>query len=265
VDRQIEMDLSELKEVAEYFYRLGSRAMTITGGGEPTIHPGIDEFINYTYDMGYHLGLVTNGLAWGNQKMDLPANGKLIWTRMSIIDTESGTYPVSRIQVLSENLSEVDMGISFTVSKKTSIKTAREVSELCEAIPNMTHIRFVEDIVEFAAEKMNEVESACSPISTKAIFQRRKQSENGCKRCLISLLKPMVDATGYVYPCCGVQYAAGEEKQALNMPDIFRMCHWRDWPPQVEFNGSICKKCYYGDYNRVLDGLTQELSHERFL
>ena len=38
-DRRLEMDIDEALEIIDYFAHLGTKAITITGGGEPTLHP----------------------------------------------------------------------------------------------------------------------------------------------------------------------------------------------------------------------------------
>jgi len=66
------------------FQGTGSRSITITGGGEPTLYPRFDEFPEFVDVLGYDLGLVTNGLRWGKREGELPANHHLTWVRMSI-------------------------------------------------------------------------------------------------------------------------------------------------------------------------------------
>jgi MoaA/NifB/PqqE/SkfB family radical SAM enzyme len=46
--------LNELQEV-------GVKAITYVGGGEPTLHKDFDEIITRSYEMGFEVGLVTNG------------------------------------------------------------------------------------------------------------------------------------------------------------------------------------------------------------
>ncbi len=265
VDRKKEMRWAELQELLQYFRELGSKSITITGGGEPTLYPHFDEFLELAGDLGYDLGLVTNGLRWGKKEGELPANHRLTWVRMSIVDTQTGEYDSSRVRRVANRLPDVDMGISFTVPKDVSLKTASEICRIAEETPNITHIRFVENIVDFSGDAMDRVESRCRTISSKAIFQRRSAYSRGQSPCHISFLKPMIDVDGSVYPCCGVQYAGGGESQDLKMPQRFRMGHWTEFHRLNKFDGSVCNKCYYENYNNILSGMTRELTHKTFL
>jgi len=110
---------------------------------------------------------------------------------------------------VASRLPDVDMGISFTVPKDVFLKTAYGICRVAEEIPNIAHIRFVENIVDFSGNAMDRVESKCKGISSKAIFQRRSAYSRRQSPRHISFLKPMIDVDGSVYPCCGVQYAEG--------------------------------------------------------
>lgn len=275
VDRGIEMPIEEVEELLTHFAHLGSRAITITGGGEPTIHSHFDRILEMAGALGYKIGLVSNVLRWGAELkalVDSPgilaADKHLTWLRMSVIDTESGRYEVERLARVAKALPHVAIGISFTVSAKVSLKTVEAVAAMAQLTPNITHVRFVTDIVaETVGRAMEEVEERCKEVTDKAIYQRRHEFTPGARECLISKLKPQVGADGYVYPCCGVQYADGSTSQTLDMPPKYRMVHWREYNLDTpRFDGSGCVKCFYSGYNQVLGVLTGKgLEHPEFL
>ena len=262
VDRTIELDIEEIINILEYFTKLGTKAVTITGGGEPTIHPFISNVIHHAHAMGLSCGIVTNGLLWGKENYNLEdLTKKLTWTRMSIIDTV-GKYDTKRVTNLCKNLSETGIGISFTVPEDVNVDTAMEICKMADGIPNLTHIRFVQDLLSLDIKSMLLVQDACKGISDKAIFQWRTTYTNGAKGCYIAKLKPLIDATGYIYPCCGVQYAT---KETRKLPEQFKMCYWKDFHKTGIFDGQICDVCYYNDYNNLLRGLVKPLKHGEFL
>jgi hypothetical protein len=59
---------------------------------------------------------------------------------------------------------------------------------------------------------------------------------------------------------CGVQYA-NANFGLRKMPKEMSMGHWSNYDDMKPFDGSVCQKCYYNDYNTVLSGLTQPLRH----
>jgi organic radical activating enzyme len=266
VDRSVEMPFSEIKDMLQYFADLGTKAITITGGGEPSIHPDIRLIVETCSALGIKIGLVTNGLKWNRDNEDVSYLDRTVtWMRLSVIDTigkGEKKYDSSILARLATKLPNVALGVSFTVANEVNVSTAWKICEIAEQFPNITHVRFVQDILNPNNETMTSLQNFCKLASSKAIFQFRSESAKGSKDCLISLLKPVIDATGYIYPCCGVQYASTDTKR---MPEVFRMCHWKDFHKVTHFNGAKCIKCYYDDYNTALVKLSTKLDHEEFV
>jgi len=262
VDRDLELDIGELRDILYYFYNLGTKSMTITGGGEPTMHPDLKEFVNYAHILDIDCGMVTNGLKIAASKdiHEYDYLNKLTWMRISVIDT-IGHYNTDIIKKTCKKLRNVDVGISFTVTKDVNIETAKEVCKVAEEIDNLTHIRFVQDLVELPRDIMVSVFDACH-WSSKAIFQDRSEYSKGSCDCLLSKVKPVIDASGHIFPCCGVQYAG----DTVNcMPEEFKMCHWSDFEDIKHFSGEVCKRCYYKEYNHVLQNLIRDWAHLDFI
>ena len=66
---------------------------------------------------------------------------------------------------------------------------------------------------------------------------------------------------------CGIQYA--RENSDLSMPVDMRMCHWTELKDMVNlqkcYDGSDCVRCYYNNYNELLNLLTSDIKHRNFL
>lgn len=252
-DRTQELEYQEICEILHRFSLLGMRAVTITGGGEPCAHERLEDIVSSCVKLG-GVGLVTNGVLWRAGKR---LNAELTWARVSIVkDTLDYAVRVCR------ELPDVDVGISLTITDTPNIDLAMEVCGFAEASGNVTHVRFVQDIVGLP-NSFEEVVGTCAGITEKAIFQCREHFTSGARRCLISLLKPVVGADGFVYPCCGAQYALGDGVR--KMPLKMQMCHWTEFPPEGCFNGTVCNRCYYHRYNEMLDYMTRKVAHPDFV
>lgn len=262
-DRSTQLSGLELLQILRYFARQGTKALTVTGGGEPTLHPQLDTLLAVARELDIDTGLVTNGLLWSRMKpaqLEM-ANSLLTWVRMSIVDTV-GPYDCDRVSRLCQNLPQVDVGLSFTVAAEVNLDTAVALCRLADDHPNLTHLRFVQDICHPVAESMDRVAEACRGLTPRAIFQYRTDHTPGATRCRVSKLKPLVGADGYVYPCCGVQYASANLRC---LPNRFRMCHWTAFHRTPSFDGSVCRKCFYNDYNTTLTRLITPIQHQRFV
>jgi len=97
----------------------------------------------------------------------------------------------------------------------------------------------------------------------RIILQNRASYTRGSSRCWLALVKPVVDVDGMMYPCCGAQYAVrgGDNRlpSRLCMGNIDNFIS-EYLGPQKPFDGSICDKCYYSEYNDVL-GKIKEMQH----
>ena len=269
-DRQSELTTFELRSIIYQFKGLGTEAITLSGGGDPCVHPGIRDAIVYAYRKRIHTGLITNGIEWARDKyksdsfMDM--NRTLKWCRVSVIDTESGRYNTNIIKTISDRLSDVAIGVSFVVTKNANFGTAMQICEGIKNIPNITHVKFIQDSYNLQGGSdiaLCKIEEICSKITDKGIYIHRDIFEHGAEKCQISLLKPVIAADGFVYPCCDSQHAIDD---VYYLPDSFKLCHWRDFGDlKKEFNGSKCLKCYYDNYNHFLNQLTTQEEHDKFL
>ena len=86
----------------------------------------------------------------------------------------------------------------------------------------------------------------------------------GTKKCLISLLKPVVTADGKLAPCCGDQYK--DNPPARDYIGDFGTINNIDkiWQEQKFYDGSKCVKCYYDNYNILLSTLLEGIKHKNF-
>jgi organic radical activating enzyme len=275
------MPTAECLEILAHFRGQGTRAVVITGGGEPTIHPGWREIVEQAVSSHMQVGLVTNGIALSNGEK---CAAGMTWVRISVIRPErAGEAEGLRRAAKSAKSTGADVGASFTVplghsqaakrGDKKAVENAAAVEqtarEICQMVAEglLTHVRFVSDLRQPDWQDMHVLRVECREAGRLpgVIWQDRSHYEEGRKVCLVSRLRPVVAADGYVYPCCGVQYA--RRPMALAMDPAMRMCHWREFGVDTPyFDKFRCDICYYGDYNRVLDMLVGDApAHEEFI
>ena len=158
------------------------------------------------------------------------------------------------------------------IQRKTDIENIINYIDIVNSSEKFTHIRLVRDLLDI--EEATDIEIIKKELEdrkidiSKVIFQGRSQWTKGVKDCWISLLKPLIGADGYVYPCCGLSYARDDIKHDTD--NIFRMGHYSELKEiiknQEKFNGSICEKCYYSDYNNCLAAWkAKDLKHTNFV
>lgn len=269
-NKQTEMSIFDYKHLLEISTQLGCKAYTITGGGEPLLHPDINEMLYETKRMSIDIGLVTNGLLLN--ELYPSALRRLTWCRVSASDTRDFDNDAQGVLLDALNKSEegIDWAFSYVVSKDFNADNFIKYVKFANA-HGFTHVRAVSDLIDipnaYPMEDVRRVMVEAGINDSLMIYQDRQQYNRGRKNCLISLLKPVIGADGIVYPCCGAQYAKLE--QPLDLPDYMSMGHFTNLPAiidkQKHFDGSACEVCYYENYNILLDVLTKKIEHENFL
>lgn len=261
-----EIPASDLEEMVEMFHKMGTKGVTLTGGGDPAIHPYISKLILSLKSNGMAVGLVTNGKAY--QRISPEAIDALTWTRMSFDDSRKWDEKIiEQVDYLVQHGGNVDKSFSYVVAKHPINPNLRDVIQYANDY-YFKHVRIVENLFTPGLTSMADVKALVKDLDTsKVIFQGKKEYNPGHPSCLISLIKPFIAADGYVYPCCGITYAFDDNQR--KEPHEMRMGHWREmpeiWKNQKNFNGGDCKKCYYKEYNDVLNALKSDIVHKEFI
>jgi len=265
-EKETELSLEDIKTIMSRAHYCGTRAVTITGGGEPLCHPNIKEIFTYINSLlMISIGLVTNGTLV--HKLSEEDWRKITWCRISSADFRNfDDKYAARIQAAVDNGPNVDWAFSHVVGYKPNYDTIKSVIKFANA-NNFTHVRLVSDLLDLDnVPPMSLIKEKIRGYvdCSKVIFQERKDSTPGTKKCLISLLKPVVGTNGMLYPCCGTQYAQAKPGRDFGGDDM-TMGEAKDiveiYDKQKNFDGSVCKTCYYSNYNWALDIMTSEMEH----
>jgi organic radical activating enzyme len=265
-DKKVELSLDSIVETMSRFKTLGCQSVTITGGGEPLLHPNINTLLaTLNLDLKIKVGLVTNGTQFKNLANYLD----ITWCRISSSDDREPDW--AGIMNAVQQGPKVDWAFSHVLTREPSW----EILERLVVFANkhkFTHVRIVGDLldIDLAATQVKQAQNHLyvQGISdSRVIYQDRAEYTKGRQRCGISLLKPVLGADGGIYPCCGVQYAQDTPGRDLvasmsmgTIEDIDRI-----WKEQNAFDGSVCSRCYYDPYNLALDLLGTSLCHAEFI
>ena len=195
----------------------------------------------------------------------------LTWCRISSGDHRKFTSSYAKKLEYAVNEGNcVDWAFSHVVSKEPNLETIAGIIDFANK-HDFTHVRLVSDLFNPEDVNMDPIKNYLKGRDiddSLVIYQARKNYTGGREKCLISLLKPVVGPDGSVFPCCGVQYAESEPSKDLS--DSMSMGDYKDFVNRINnsdsFNGSKCAKCYYDDYNEVLDLMTdRKIDHVNFV
>lgn len=265
-DRKTSINWDNLVNIMTLFIIKGCKSVTITGGGEPLLYPKINELIKWLGLNEIQIGLVTNGKEL--ELLDPSYSRYITWCRISVSDSRNMNW--GNIKNVVQQCPTIDWSFSYVVTRYLNLNNIEDTINFANS-ENFTHVRLVSDLLDLSKIiNMDDLKREISWLGvddSKVIYQGRKQYTKGSKKCLISLLKPVVGADGKLYPCCGTQYAEKEpsldygEKMCMGgQEDIFNI-----WDNQICFDGSNCDRCYYNEYNELLELLTMKLDHKDFI
>ena len=247
-----EIPIKELKQIFNILKKHETKAVTITGGGEPLLYKEINEIINHN---NFQVGLVTNGILLDNLKKEV------FWCRISSSDDRIPAFEA--IERAVKRFPKTDWAFSHVLTEKSNYESLKELVLFANK-HKFTHIRIVPDLFNIDKVDIEKAKEVLSGIDERVIYQDRSCSTKGTKDCYISLLKPVISPEG-VFPCCGSQYAiTGSKKEMIGEMRVNKsLDEFLD--KQEPFNGSKCDVCYYQGYNDLLKILKDKPKHINFL
>lgn len=128
---QDQMSTKDALQVVESCRALGVGAVEITGGGEPTLHPGLPDVCTALRDYGIDYSIVTNGSRASDEVFQALSGAK--WVRFSLDAGRASTYAAIRrtqssamerarenirtLWRMREDRSDPVIGVGFTVTE----------------------------------------------------------------------------------------------------------------------------------------------------
>ncbi|MBI4686997.1 MAG: radical SAM protein [Nitrospirae bacterium] len=267
-NKNLEIDIGLAKMIIDRCKRLGTKSVTITGGGEPLLYSQFDELIDCFAEKNIKIGLVTNGILL--HKANISSLNKITWCRISNGDDRyfGGAYKANLAKIVN-SASNVDWAFSHVVSNKSNYEEIERIIDFANEY-NFTHVRLVADLFHPKAVDMELIKEYLyqkGVDDTNVVYQGRKAYSRGGD-CYIGYLKPLIGPDAKVYACCGVQYALEEPSKDLpeelclgNAITIDKIIERSNTP----LDGKICAKCYYMNYNILLKGMLKEVVHKEFV
>jgi organic radical activating enzyme len=250
-------------QVIKDFARLGCKSVTITGGGEPLMHPYLPDMIRCFTTNGIKVGLVSNGLLM----YTLPGEiiNDLTWCRISSMDHR--TFDLSYQRMLRDivNAHAIDWAFSHVVGENPNWAVIEQLVDFANE-NDLTHVRLVGDLLAPETVDFSSLQKLLHGKDQRVIYQPRTHwvTEDSC---FIAYIKPVINPDFKMYMCCGVQYAL--DPPSLNMPDELCMgsalnldAVYSNGRPPFPVN---CKRCYYNSYNVVLRTMRQQPHHIDFV
>ena len=284
----------KIEEIIDDCATMGVRAIQLTGGGEPTLHPQFTQIVEKIKSKGIDLALVTNGLLLNEKKAEILKDA--CWVRISIDAGTPETYADIRrvtpkqFEIVEKNIRRLSsipdrkvlIGIGFVVVKENY----KEILEGCQ--------RFKEwgaDNVRLSAMFSNEEDKYYDGIyedilqrieaAQKLVDDRFKiynnfgsrvsdlqQKSPDYKFCGQMHFTTYIGGDQNVYVCCVNAYNDRGLMGSLENQSFKEL--WDSQAKQEMFAGfdaSACSRCMFNDKNRAINRilLTKPTGHDNFV
>ena len=274
----------KLHEICDDLIKMGTKAVTFTGGGEPLVYPKIDQFITKLIDGGISVAVITNG---ANLKGRIASSlaGRASWVRVSMDGWDNASYIkyrqskdgefdkiVQNLREFSLQKAETKLSVAFNVDKDNYHKIY-EFASLMKSIKIDT-LKFTGVVVY---DSFEENSAYHAPFATLAIDQIEKakaefeaygfEVENVYKvqntrylksysRCYFSEFLTVIGADQMVYACHDKAYTTGGELGSIkdrSFSDFWTSADARQAIDKINPKLHCLHHCTADGKNRLLD------------
>ena len=230
------------------------KSITFTGGGEPLMHPKINDMVRVAANWGFQIGLITNAVMLS--VLDRPELFKFI--RISLDAGSREVYRkvkgkdkfdqvVKNIKGLMKviDTEQTTVGLSFVVTKD-NYQDVEAATDLCDEL-GCSYIQFKPDVTDDSYYKR------IMSVNGQSIKTDRYQADTDLP-CKIAGLIGVVSANGKVYYCCQKR---GDESYCLG--DLRDGDFSYIWHSRFNVKPSFeeCPPCRYMNYAKGVEGFIE--------
>lgn len=250
-NKQLDISFEQLNIGVTQFRFLGTKAIELTGGGDPTLYPRINDVFSMLKDLDYHIGVNTNAV-----------DSQLIkywdycdWVRISMntLDTDR------RLNIDPIKDSGAYISACYIWHKDSTAETFKRVSDFCKrekivcriAPDCIVSLRTIDSEV---LALRNLLEQHDNPYLFLSDFNISTTRHN--LKCYIHMIKPALYTDGYIYPCPSSELACENGSKMQHSLAVCRYDEVYDFYTSgraFEIKDIACSYCKYEKQNLVLE------------
>ena len=286
----------KMMEILDDMGKMGVKAVTFSGGGEPLAYQYIEETMEKVLDLGIDLSIITNGSLLNGRKAEILAHAK--WVRISIDSIVPENYARIRgisenaMQVLKKNIKEFaqiknddcELGVNFVIGKE-NYKEIEEVAVTMKQL-GVNHVKFApmmsNETEEYHKDIKDEVIATLSRISEElnsdrfkiidlytSDFDNYEVFKRTYSRCPIKEFVCIIAANSKVYYCHDKAYLSNGCVCDLNNQSLSK--GWLSEEVTQKFKTfdaiKVCNQhCMYDSRNELINSwLDMDMNHVNFI
>lgn len=277
-------------EILADAHEMGVKAIQFTGGGEPTLHPAFNSFLEFCHDR-LDIGIVSNGVRWSDET--IRHGRRAMWVRISIDAGTAATY--SSIRKVStrhfdsacETVYKLSgggavVGVGFVVTKENWREIVEGVALAKELGANNVRLsavfqsedeRYFEGFYEEAAElcRVAKEEYDGDGFTVFNNFGRRlsdlQEKAPDYSLCGFHHLTTYIGGDQNMYRCCVTAYNELGLLGSLKDRRFKEAWFSADVQEKIQtFDARSCPRCMYNEQNRYINYAMQDRpAHSNFV
>jgi MoaA/NifB/PqqE/SkfB family radical SAM enzyme len=258
-----DLKMNQIKKVTKCFKKMGLKAVILSGGGEPTIYPQINELLEFLHKQGLEIGMISNGTAIARIK---PENlNYLTWLRISI---NSLDY-LNDIYIPKLNPKKTTLGFSYIWNPLTSKKIIDRIINKIKEMSLYNKVEYVRLLPDCNLETAK-LEGAHKLLrkTTKKLgppFFHQYKIHHTPAECHLGRVHPVLYTDGYIYPCDSLVLNSPPDNKKFHKD--YALCRWDkiDNFYKRKINGTLIntKKCPHCVFNRQNELLIEIIANSR--
>lgn len=266
---------------------MGISAITYSGGGEPTLHPGFNKVSDLGKSLGLEQGLITNGSKLKHKETRESILNNFKWVRVSMDAGSDITYKVMhgsgcKYEAMVQNIKTLlqerinkspKIGISFLLTsfnysdmiklynsfKDTSLDYIQIKPMIMSNDDKRRYDNYLEEESIGELRRIIKVSKDTFGPKVYVVFDQFKNiigNAHSFKRCYGHPLYPVISATGDIYVCCMHLYNEAMRYDKIDKDKSFKQI----WNSILRYSigatidvGKCPKLCRLAKTNSVLD------------
>lgn len=251
-----ELTLAQIKNLLENFAWLGAKTVEFTGGGDPTMHPMINEIVAGADALGYTIGMITNGVAL-RKCVEQHNIDKLAWLRVSL----------NSLDYVNEiDIPEIKgtLGFSYVWTDISTEERLHQIAHYAKKY-NASYVRIVPNC-------LNAGEREALRYAVKSFIDKfpgmflQEKSTGVHQRCWIGYIKPFINSDGWVYRCSANPLLLRKFHPAFRMCAVENVLEFWQKPVKA-FDTNLCEsgKCFFEEQNILIEDVLAECEHPLFI
>ena len=286
----------KMLEIIDDMKKMGVKAVTFSGGGEPLVYPYIAETMEKILEAGIDLSIITNGSMLKDRNAELLSKAK--WVRISIDSINAANYAKIRgigeraLPDLLENIKnfgkmkdkDCELGINFVIGKENYTEI-EQVATIMKGL-GVNHVKFAplfsneteeyhKDFKDEVIKKLDELGRRLNDETFKIIdlytsdFDNYEVFKRTYSRCPIKEFVCIIAANSKVYYCHDKAYLSDGCVCDLNNQSFEE--GWKSDEVTKKFKEfdamKVCKQhCVYDSRNVLINSyLDMDLNHVNFV